>query len=110
MDIRKEIVRHVPDNWDEFAVTSHDRHGNNHRTKEEYTLRLDSTRLKMAVRIATGAVAHVGGSEGFAIGRRSRHNFPRNIGRRLLPYKALNCSRTAFWECAVCSLSPSRDR
>ncbi|GBP82908.1 hypothetical protein EVAR_66584_1 [Eumeta japonica] len=32
----------------------------------------------------------VGGSEGFAIGRRSRHNFPRNIGRRFLPYKAMN--------------------
>ncbi|GBP54345.1 hypothetical protein EVAR_38580_1 [Eumeta japonica] len=44
----------------------------------------------MAVRIATGAVAHIGGSEGFAIGCRSRHNFPRNIGRRFLPYKAIN--------------------
>ncbi|GBP78799.1 hypothetical protein EVAR_65308_1 [Eumeta japonica] len=44
----------------------------------------------MAVRIATGAVAHIGGSEGFAIGCRSRHNFPRNVGRRFLPYKAMN--------------------
>ncbi|GBP12686.1 hypothetical protein EVAR_10330_1 [Eumeta japonica] len=44
----------------------------------------------MAVRIATGAVAHIGGSDGFAIGCRSRHNFPRNIGRRFLPYKATN--------------------
>ncbi|GBP63633.1 hypothetical protein EVAR_54463_1 [Eumeta japonica] len=44
----------------------------------------------MAVAIATGAVARVGGSEGFAIGRRSRHNFPRNVGRRFLPYKAMN--------------------
>ncbi|GBP59667.1 hypothetical protein EVAR_39824_1 [Eumeta japonica] len=52
--------------------------------------RFDSTRLTMAVRIATTAVAHVGGSEGFAIGCRSRHNFPRSIGRRLLPYKAMN--------------------
>ncbi|GBP27561.1 hypothetical protein EVAR_18756_1 [Eumeta japonica] len=42
------------------------------------------------VRIATGAVAHIGGSEGFAIGCRSRPNFPRNIGRRFLPYKAMN--------------------
>ncbi|GBP48959.1 hypothetical protein EVAR_32295_1 [Eumeta japonica] len=37
-----------------------------------------------------GAVAHVGGSEGFAIGCRSCHNFPRNIGGRFLPYKAMN--------------------
>ncbi|GBP85256.1 hypothetical protein EVAR_92023_1 [Eumeta japonica] len=44
----------------------------------------------MAVRIATGAAAHIGGSEGFAICCRSRHNFPRNIGRRFLPYKAMN--------------------
>ncbi|GBP13800.1 hypothetical protein EVAR_8017_1 [Eumeta japonica] len=51
---------------------------------------LDSTRLTMAVRIATGTVAYIGGSEGFAIGCRSRHNFPRNIGRRILPYKAMN--------------------
>ncbi|GBP42044.1 Peptidylglycine alpha-hydroxylating monooxygenase [Eumeta japonica] len=36
------------------------------------------------------ALAHTGGSEGFAIGCRSRHNFPRNIGRRFLPYKAMN--------------------
>ncbi|GBP57146.1 hypothetical protein EVAR_33389_1 [Eumeta japonica] len=43
----------------------------------------------MAVRITTGAVAHIGGSEGFAIGRRSRHNSPRNIGRRFLPYKVM---------------------
>ncbi|GBP34452.1 hypothetical protein EVAR_25055_1 [Eumeta japonica] len=52
--------------------------------------RLHLNRLKMAVRIATGAVAHIGGSGGFAIGCRSRHNFPRNIGRRFLPYKAMN--------------------
>ncbi|GBP61122.1 hypothetical protein EVAR_46773_1 [Eumeta japonica] len=44
----------------------------------------------MAVRIATGAVAHTVGSEGFAIGCRSRHNFPLNIGWRFLPYKAMN--------------------
>ncbi|GBP52287.1 hypothetical protein EVAR_9199_1 [Eumeta japonica] len=44
----------------------------------------------MAVRIATGIVAHIGGSEGFAIGCRSRHNFTRNIGRRFLLYKAIN--------------------
>ncbi|GBP72307.1 hypothetical protein EVAR_90403_1 [Eumeta japonica] len=44
----------------------------------------------MAVRIAPGAVARTGGSEGFAIGYRSRHNFPRNIGRRFIPYKAMN--------------------
>ncbi|GBP48169.1 hypothetical protein EVAR_27555_1 [Eumeta japonica] len=44
----------------------------------------------MAVRIVTGAVAHIGGSEGFAIGCRLRHNFRRNIGRRFLPYKAMN--------------------
>ncbi|GBP71908.1 Carnosine N-methyltransferase [Eumeta japonica] len=50
----------------------------------------DYTRLMIPVGIATGAVAHIGGSEGFAIGRRSRHNFPWNIGRRFLPYKALN--------------------
>ncbi|GBP05451.1 hypothetical protein EVAR_2978_1 [Eumeta japonica] len=43
----------------------------------------------MAVRIATGTVACIGGSEGFAIGCRSRHNFPRNIGRHFLPYKAM---------------------
>ncbi|GBP65494.1 hypothetical protein EVAR_38833_1 [Eumeta japonica] len=29
-------------------------------------------------------------SEGFAIGCRSHHNFPRNIGRRFLPYKVMN--------------------
>ncbi|GBP70535.1 hypothetical protein EVAR_47918_1 [Eumeta japonica] len=40
----------------------------------------------MAVRIVIGAVALIGG----AIGCRSRHNFPRNIGRRFLPYKAMN--------------------
>ncbi|GBP51870.1 hypothetical protein EVAR_88575_1 [Eumeta japonica] len=44
----------------------------------------------MAVRIATGAVAHIGGSEGFATGCRSRRNFPRNISRPFLPYKAMN--------------------
>ncbi|GBP59714.1 hypothetical protein EVAR_48683_1 [Eumeta japonica] len=44
----------------------------------------------MAVRIAPGAVAHTGRSEGFAIGCRSRHNFLRNIGRRFIPYKAMN--------------------
>ncbi|GBP49335.1 hypothetical protein EVAR_27037_1 [Eumeta japonica] len=44
----------------------------------------------MAVRIAAGAVAHIGGSEGFAIGCRSRHDFPQNIGRRFLPYTAMN--------------------
>ncbi|GBP30217.1 hypothetical protein EVAR_94525_1 [Eumeta japonica] len=44
----------------------------------------------MPVGIATGAVAHIGGSEGFAIGRRSRHNFPQNIGMRFSPYKAMN--------------------
>ncbi|GBP30183.1 hypothetical protein EVAR_94491_1 [Eumeta japonica] len=51
---------------------------------------LDSTRLTMAIRIATGAVVHIGGSKGFAISCRSRHNFPRNIGRRFLPHKAMN--------------------
>ncbi|GBP75664.1 hypothetical protein EVAR_55878_1 [Eumeta japonica] len=44
----------------------------------------------MAVRICASAVAHIGGSEGFDIGRRSRHDFPQNIGRRFLPYKATN--------------------
>ncbi|GBP07574.1 hypothetical protein EVAR_2720_1 [Eumeta japonica] len=44
----------------------------------------------MAVGIATGAVAHIGGSGGFAIGRRSRHNFPKNLGLRFLPYKDRN--------------------
>ncbi|GBP37048.1 hypothetical protein EVAR_31046_1 [Eumeta japonica] len=45
----------------------------------------------MAVRIAIGAVAlHICESEGFAIGCRSCHNFPRNIGRRFLPYKAMS--------------------
>ncbi|GBP42640.1 hypothetical protein EVAR_87191_1 [Eumeta japonica] len=58
--------------------------------REGLCTRLDSTRLKMAVRIATGAVAHIGGGESFAIGCRSRHNFPQNIGRRFLPYKAMN--------------------
>ncbi|GBP60903.1 hypothetical protein EVAR_48707_1 [Eumeta japonica] len=51
--------------------------------------KVKETRLTMAVRIATGAVAHIGGNEGFAIGCRLRHNFPRNIGRRFLPYKAM---------------------
>ncbi|GBP79737.1 OTU domain-containing protein 1 [Eumeta japonica] len=40
MDIRKEIVRHVTNNWNEFAVLFHDHHGNNHETKEEYTLNM----------------------------------------------------------------------
>ncbi|GBP16644.1 hypothetical protein EVAR_19432_1 [Eumeta japonica] len=44
----------------------------------------------LAGRIATGAVSHIGGSEGFAIGCRSRHNFLQNIGRRFLPYKVMN--------------------
>ncbi|GBP29527.1 Nucleic-acid-binding protein from transposon X-element [Eumeta japonica] len=39
----------------------------------------------MPAGLATGAAAHVGRSEGFDIGRRSRHNFPRNIGLRFLP-------------------------
>lgn len=38
MDIRKEIVRNVTNNWDEFAVMSHGRHGNNYGTIQEYTL------------------------------------------------------------------------
>ncbi|GBP88469.1 hypothetical protein EVAR_103743_1 [Eumeta japonica] len=52
----------------------------------------DATRLTLAGRIAnaTGAVSHIGGSEGFAIGCRLRHNFLQNIGRRFLPYKAMN--------------------
>ncbi|GBP51341.1 hypothetical protein EVAR_34127_1 [Eumeta japonica] len=52
--------------------------------------RRDSTRLTLAGRIATGAVSHIGGSEGFPIGCRSRHNFLQNIGRCFLPYKVMN--------------------
>ncbi|GBP41552.1 hypothetical protein EVAR_20359_1 [Eumeta japonica] len=51
---------------------------------------LDATRLTLAGRIATGAVSHIGGSEGFSIGCRSRHNFLQNIGRCFLPYKVMN--------------------
>ncbi|GBP53171.1 hypothetical protein EVAR_28513_1 [Eumeta japonica] len=51
---------------------------------------IDATRLTLAGRIATGAVSHIGGSEGFSIGCRSRHNFLQNIGRRFLPYKVMN--------------------
>ncbi|GBP53456.1 hypothetical protein EVAR_17531_1 [Eumeta japonica] len=51
---------------------------------------LDATRLTLAGRIATGAVSHIGGSEGFPIGCRSRHNFLQNIGRCFLPYKVMN--------------------
>ncbi|GBP62725.1 hypothetical protein EVAR_56243_1 [Eumeta japonica] len=50
----------------------------------------DATRLTLAGRIATGAVSHIGGSEGFPIGCRSRHNFLQNIGRCFLPYKVMN--------------------
>ncbi|GBP52045.1 hypothetical protein EVAR_97515_1 [Eumeta japonica] len=50
----------------------------------------DATRLTVAGRIATGAVSHIGGSEGFSIGCRSRHNFLQNIGRRFLPYKVMD--------------------
>ncbi|GBP36799.1 hypothetical protein EVAR_28140_1 [Eumeta japonica] len=51
---------------------------------------LDATPLTLAGRIATGAVSHIGGSEGFSIGCRSRHNFLQNIGRCFLPYKVMN--------------------
>ncbi|GBP44024.1 hypothetical protein EVAR_85178_1 [Eumeta japonica] len=43
----------------------------------------------MPVRIATGA--YIGSTEGFAIGRRSRDNFPRNIGMHFSYHiKAMN--------------------
>ncbi|GBP84544.1 Aldehyde dehydrogenase, mitochondrial [Eumeta japonica] len=49
-----------------------------------------SNYTEVPVGIAAGAVVHIGGSKGFTIGRRPRHNFPQNIGRRLLPYKTKN--------------------
>ncbi|GBP66489.1 Protein Red [Eumeta japonica] len=63
------------------------RHGPRKKLKKTKT-RFDST--DDGGRIATGAVVHIGGSKAFAIGCRSRHNFPRNIGRRFLPHKAMN--------------------
>ncbi|GBP77408.1 Protein crumbs [Eumeta japonica] len=56
----------------------------------DFDLIQDATRLTLAGRIATGAVSHIGESEGFSIGCRSRHNFLQNIGRRFLPYKVMN--------------------
>ncbi|GBP69253.1 hypothetical protein EVAR_56797_1 [Eumeta japonica] len=61
----------------------------------------------MVIKIAPGAVAHKDGSEDFAIGRRSRHNFPRNIGR-FLPYKAMNLFPGRFL--GRCRVQPEPDR
>lgn len=39
MDICADIVRHVTNNYNKFAIIiTHNRHGNNHETKEEYIL------------------------------------------------------------------------
>lgn len=35
-DIREDIVDHVVDNWDEFAIQTHNRYGDNYRNADEY--------------------------------------------------------------------------
>ncbi|GBP41436.1 Lipase member H [Eumeta japonica] len=48
-----------------------------------------------------GPQAIFGGSDGFSIGRRSRHNFPRNIVLRFLPYKVMFFPGRVLGRCRV---------